>query len=141
MPNVNDLGESKHLKTGDLPEPVAVTIMGYDRQNVAKENEPPAMKYVLKLRGDSKKLPTDKDGNEKPMTLNKTNGNRIAKITGEGDFDKWIGKQVEIYHDPMVEFKGEIVGGIRVRPVSGQAQPEAVQVYETAKAVDEEIPF
>lgn len=111
MPNVNDLGESKHLKTSDFPEPVVATITGYDRQNVAKDNEPVAMKYTLSF----KEL-------DKPMTLNKTNGNRIAKILGNGDFDSWIGKQVEIYHDPMVEFKGEIVGGIRVRPPqSGQS--------------------
>ena len=123
MPNVNDLGESKYLKKEDVDPAVVATIESYENVNIEKDNKPPKYKYVLKF--------TEL---EKPLVLNKTNGNRIAKITGSTDFDGWIGKQIELFHDEMVEFGGELVGGIRARPVSGQADP-------TNKPPQDDIPF
>jgi hypothetical protein len=153
MPTVNDLGESKYLKKEDCEPPVVVTIVSYDNVNVEKEGKPAKMKFTLHFKGVSRQLPLDKDtGQEKPMVLNKTNGNRIAKITGTPDFDGWIGKQIELFHDEMVEFGGELVGGIRARPVTPQGR-QIADLPETdgpptdssgagaAAAQDEEIPF
>ena len=123
MPNVNDLGESKYLKKEDVDPAVIATIEGYENVNVARDNDPPSMRWALKLSG------------LKPMILNKTNGNRIAKITGSGDFDGWVGKRIELYNDEFVEFAGKITGGIRVRPVKDDASPE------TSPDVDQDIPF
>ncbi len=127
MPNVNDLGESKYLKKEDVDPAVVATIESYDHVNVEKDGKPPKMKYVFKF-----------SGLDKPLVLNKTNGNRVAKITGSPDFNDWLGKTVELYNDEMVEFGGELVGGIRIRPAQGQAaQSQAAPPAETG----DDIPF
>ena len=117
MPSVADLGESKYLKQTDCDPAIVVTIDGYDRQNVAKDSEPPDNKYILKFKEC------------KPLVLNKTNGNLIEAILGSGDFDDWTGKQVELYQDKLISFGGKITGGIRVRQAGGQApvQNQAVE--------------
>ena len=115
MPNVNDLSESKYLKKEDVDPAVLAEITGYEKVNVEKEGKPPKWKYVLELRGISKQLPLTREGKEKPLVLNKTNGNRVAHITGTSDFDGWIGKEVVLFNDPMVEFGGDLVGGVRIR--------------------------
>jgi hypothetical protein len=140
MPNLNDLAESKYLKKEDVVPEVNVTIAGYEEVDVSKESDAARMKWVLTF----KEL-------DKPLVLNKTNGNRLAKITGSGDFDDWVGKKVRLYNDEMVEYAGKITGGIRIKPVAGttpdttsQLQPETQQVCDDAglKPVsDDDIPF
>ncbi len=119
MPNVNDLGESKYLKKEDVDPPVVVTIESWEKVNVARDNDKAEMKYTLTFA----EL-------DKPLVLNKTNGNRIARITGEGEFDAWIGKKVELFNDEDVEFGGKLVGGIRVRKISGQLTPAQQQAHD-----------
>jgi hypothetical protein len=58
-----------------------------------------------------------KEDNVKPLILNTTNAQAIAEILGTEETDEWIGKQIELYHDPNVSFGGKKIGGIRVRPV------------------------
>jgi len=69
--------------------------------------------------------PTTLDNNEeklvlmftqpcKPMLLNKTNLRSIAAFLGK-ETDDWKGQDVCVYVKPDVEFKGETVGGLRVR--------------------------
>jgi hypothetical protein len=125
MPSVDDLSVSKYLKQSDVDPAVDVTITGYRQVNMAKDNAAPEMKYVL----DFQEL-------DKPLTLNKINGQRIKVFTGTGDFDGWIGKRVQLYRDPLIEFSGDIVGGIRVRAV-GQAEAVAAA---PAPAIDD-LPF
>jgi hypothetical protein len=50
----------------------------------------------------------------KPMILNKTNAVTIARSYGP-DSVGWVGKSIEIHHDPNVMLGRERVGGIRVR--------------------------
>ena len=110
MPNVSDLTQSKYLKKEDFPSPKVVTISGYEERDMSKDGAAPEMRWVLNF-----------EELDKPMTLNKTNGNRIAAIakelykeTNSGDFDSWLGKKIELFNDKSVDFAGEIVGGIRV---------------------------
>ena len=132
MATINDLAKSKYLKQGDVDPPVLVTISGYKNQNVAKESESPDMKYCLFF----KEL-------EKPLVLNSTNGQLIAKITGSEDLDDWEGKKVVLYNDPNISFGGKICGGIRVRApkagAKGKAEPEPAPTL-TDEDLDE-IPF
>ncbi len=104
MPTVNDLGQSKYLTKNDVEPDVLVTIVSYGRVDLSQDKEPAKIRYALNF----KEL-------DKPLVLNKTNGNRIAKVTGSEDFDDWIGKQIVLFNDEMVEFGGKLVGGIRVR--------------------------
>jgi hypothetical protein len=116
MPNVSDLGKSKYLKQTDVTPDLTVTIAGYDLVNMAKEGETKEMKYCLNFQGDVK-----------PLSLNKTNGELIELNLGSGDFDNWIGKQIILYADPTIMCKGQRTGGIRVRYYPPQQQASQSQ--------------
>ncbi len=61
------------------------------------------------------------DENVKPMVVNKSNANRIKRAVGSDDTKEIIGKTVNIYVDPDVEFGGEVVGGLRIRAAQNSA--------------------
>ena len=146
MPRVSDLTESKYLKKEDFPAPRVVTVSHYDQVNMAKQGEKPDMKYVIYF----KEL-------DKPMTLNKTNGNRFAAVTRDvygvkkydengsqlcEDFDQWIGKRYELFNDTSVEFGGEIIGGIRVRfPWTPKQAVKPQTAEDDFSELQEEVPF
>jgi hypothetical protein len=108
MASVSDLKSSKFLKKEDVGEGVIVTIRRVTQENVAKEGVEPEMKWCLHL-----------DEFDKPLVLNSTNGQIIAKITGiENDIEVgWIGKKIVLYDDPNVSFGTKLVGGIRARAI------------------------
>jgi hypothetical protein len=141
--NINELTVSKFLKKEDVSPPIIVTISGLTRENLAKENEAPEMKYVLQF---SEAL--------KPMVLNLTNGKLIAMVTGEEDTDNWVGKQITLWNDPTVSFGEKMTGGIRVQMPQAQAvaAPAVAQAQAARPAVkpdernppdnfDDDIPF
>jgi hypothetical protein len=112
--NISALRESKYLKKEDLPQPTLVTMGEIEKVNLALEGQPPDVKYALYFQ----EL-------EKPMVLNSTNGQLIAKIVGSDETDDWSGKQIVLYHDPNISFGGRLVGGIRVRaPKKGYQPPQ-----------------
>ena len=57
----------------------------------------------------------------KPMVLNKTNKNRIKHYLQATTSEEVIGKTVNVYNDPDIEFGGEIVGGLRIRGAQASA--------------------
>ena len=134
MPTVNDLKQSKFLTKHEVNPPVLVTIGGYEQFNVAVQGAEPEMKWALKFH----EL-------EKPMVLNSTNGQLIAKMTGSEDFDGWIGKQIVLYDDPTINFGGKVTGGIRVRApkIKAGAAPAAKPVVApvSAEPEDSSVPF
>ena len=127
MASINDLKTSKFLKKEDVGRGVLVTIREVKQENVAKEGAEPEMKFTLHF-----------EELEKPMVLNSTNGQIIAKITGIDDpIEDWAGHQIVLYEDPNVSFAGKLVGGIRVRAPKQTVQPKP----ETKKQVDDDLPF
>ena len=129
--NLEDLKQSKFLKKEDVGPGTLVTISGLTQENVAKEGADPDMKTVLHF-----------NQLEKPMVLNSTNGQAIARITGkQNDIEReWIGAHVVLYNDPNVSYAGRITGGIRVRA------PKAGAVLPTVSApcsqiAEEDLPF
>lgn len=116
--------QSNYLQKSDVGETgVDLTIKALDRDQV-DEKDPNSVKTVIHWV----------QPNYKPLVLNKTNKNRltvILKATTVGDL---IGKTVNVYNDPMVEFGGEITGGIRIRTAADPA------LTETAPP-DDSIPF
>jgi uncharacterized OB-fold protein len=104
--NLDDLKTSKFLKKEDVGNGVLVTIRGITKENTSMEGAEPEHKAVVHF-----------DEMDKPMVLNPTNGQIIAQITGiDKDIERaWIGKKIVLYTDPNVQYKGKIVGGIRVR--------------------------
>jgi len=53
----------------------------------------------------------------KPMVLNATNAKQIKAFTGSSFVEDWENVLIELYCDESVKMKGEVVGGIRIKPV------------------------
>lgn len=112
--NVNQLRESNFLKKEDAGGGILCTIKGLSQENVAKMGADPEMKYAIHF-----------DEYEKPMILNSTNAQLIAKITGSDETEDWPGHKIVLYNDPSVSYGGKVIGGIRVRAPKGRAaQPQ-----------------
>lgn len=116
MPNINELKKSRFLKQHDVEKPVLVTIKSCEEVNVALEGDEPDMRWALFFR----EL-------DKPMTLNSTNAQIIASITGSEETENWPGKIIVLYRDPNISFGGKLVGGIRVRAPKNQPNQQTVE--------------
>jgi hypothetical protein len=103
--NVDELRQSRFLTKQDVEEPLRATIDRVKKQNVAPFGEEPKNKWCVFF-----------DDGIKPLVLNSTNGELIAKVLGSRNTDDWAGKEIEIYFEPNVSFGGKLVGGIRVCP-------------------------
>src|SRR4051812_24294275 len=105
MPKLSEMIESKYLRKEDLKGgDVIVTITKIGQVNVAVEDAPPELKWAARMKEFSK-----------PLVLNGTNLQLLAKACASEDTDDWIGRQVVLYVDDNVSFGGRIVGGLRVR--------------------------
>lgn len=113
MPNINQMIESKYLKQADVEAETEVTIVKVGQINVAKEDEQPDMKWAVRFQEF-----------KKPMVLNSTNIQLLAKACDSEDSEDWVGKKVVIYTDPNVTFGGKLVGGLRVKLPVKQAVPK-----------------
>lgn len=139
MSNIDELvpSQSKYLTKNDVGEQgMNLRITGFERQSIKGDN------------GDEEKAVIVFAGNVKPMVLNKTNAARLKHIFGSGNTDNMVGKTVNVFNDPMIEFGGRIVGGLRIRAPQGQAtaQPRSHtegprQPTPPAEAYDSDIPF
>ncbi len=55
----------------------------------------------------------------KPLVLNATNSKTMKLLSGGSSFvEDWKGIRIQLYIDPSVKMKGEVVGGVRVMPKS-----------------------
>ena len=52
----------------------------------------------------------------KPLVLNSTNAKTLKMLTGSAHIEKWSGITIELYIDSSVKMKGDVVGGIRIKP-------------------------
>lgn len=126
MPNINTMTESKFLKKEDIGDPgdaQIVTIQAVAQKNVAKEDDEPEMKWCIKFTEF-----------KKPMVLNGTNMKLAAMALGSNETDDWIGKKIEVYHDPSITFGDKLVGGLRFRKSGGK-------VRQAAGTDESDIPF
>jgi hypothetical protein len=126
--NISQLKESKFLKKEDCGTGILVTIQSVSQENIAKEGAEPEHKWVLHFRET-----------EKPMVLNSTNGQLIAKIIGSDETDDWTGHKIVAYEDPNISFAGKIVGGIRVRAPKNQVKPAPAKPL--AEPGEDDVPF
>lgn len=76
----------------------------------------------------------------KPMVINATNGKIIRSFAPNNSpmVEDWKGLTIELYIDPNIKMKGDIVGGIRVKPTQPTLKkPELIPVMpEWNKAVE-----
>lgn len=133
MPNLNEMLDSKYLKSGDFPEPMIGTIQDFQKVNMAREGQEAQYRWTVKFR----EWP-------KAMVCNKTNLKRMAKMFDSENTDNWIGKKVVIFYDENVEMAGETVGGLRVRAPQSKQQKRPLQdprEDQGIDSIDDDIPF
>lgn len=111
MSGLKDIRSSKYLKKEDVGIGVLATIKAVTQENVALEGAEEQMKFTVHF-----------NELDKPMVLNSTNAQTIAKINGQEENIEvnWIGTRVVLYDDPNVSYAGKVVGGIRIRAPKDQ---------------------
>jgi hypothetical protein len=118
---LDDMLESKYLKQSDVQDETIVTCVGVKRANMAKEDEEPEYRWIVKWQEFAK-----------PMVINATNIKRLFKYLGD-DTDQWKNGQVVLYVDHDIEFGGKVVGGLRVKEYRKATVPAAVKSAAIAK--------
>jgi hypothetical protein len=109
--NLNDFNSSKYLGKNDVPASgLNLTLAGFGIEEMKKD-------------GEKKPYCTFVQVGIKPLLLNKSNRTRLEAIFGTDDTGAMIGRQVNVFNDPMVEFGGQVVGGLRIRPVANTPAP------------------
>jgi hypothetical protein len=117
---IGQMMSAKYLKKDDVDPPVLVSIRTFRHENVAQENQPEELKWVMYFAEM-----------DKGLVLNSTNLQLAAMALGSDDTDDWIGHQVVLYNDPNVSFGGKLTGGVRIRAPKRKAAPvkPVVPVY------------
>lgn len=113
MPKVSEMIQSKFLRKDDVDDDVIVTIKDVSLEDMPGDSGD--QRWVLAFR----ELP-------KGLVLNTTSIRVLEKAFGQ-DSDDWRGQKVSLYVDPNVSFKGQVVGGLRLRPLKAKA-PKAAQL-------------
>jgi hypothetical protein len=103
MPKVGEMIISKFMRKDDVEDEVCVTVKNVQLEDMPGDDG--EKRWTLSFRELPKALP-----------LNTTTIRVLEKAYGP-DSDDWIGKKVTLYVDPHVAFKGQIVGGLRLRPL------------------------
>lgn len=83
--------------------------------------------------------------NIKPWVLNATNAKVVKSFSGTGSpfVEDWKNVPVELYIDNNVKMKGEVVGGVRIKPIKPKVAKEkpffTEDRFEKAKAANATI--
>src|SRR5581483_8362074 len=108
-PKVSEMIVSKFLRKDDVDDEIIVTIKSVKLEDMPGEDG--EQRWVLYFRELGKGL-----------VLNTTTIRVLEKTYGQHS-DDWTGKRVVLYVDPNVSFKGQVVGGLRIRP--SKPKPDA----------------
>ena len=125
---IGEMKQSKYIKKEDVGQGKLVTIADLQEQNVAMEDQPPEMKWVIHFHEF-----------QKSMVLNWTNIQLIAKALGTEETDEWKGKKIVLFEDANVSFGGKLIGGIRVR--AARLKPDTQAEEPKKPDFDDDIPF
>lgn len=126
---IGQMMAGKYIKKEDCEPPVLATIERFEQENVARDDQPEDMKWVMYF-----------SDNEKGLVMNSTNLQLAAIAFGTQETDEWIGRQLVLYHDPNVSFGGKLVGGVRVRAPKKKPKP-AGKPDPRPEPPDEDPPF
>ncbi len=119
MPNIDTMKTSNYLKKEDVGTGVLVTIKGVREENIAKDNNPEELKWLIYFNEF-----------QKPLVSNVTHREQISGYLNSRVTEDWTGKQVVLWNDPSVVFQGK-TGAVRIRPaqMAGIA-PQQNQPYQ-----------
>lgn len=83
------------------------------------------------------------DPKVKPLVLNATNSKIVKSFANGSPFvDDWKNITIELYVDETVKMKGDVVGGVRIKPVQPKASVKrifTVDNFEKAKTAGADI--
>ena len=65
----------------------------------------------------------------KPLVLNATNSKQVGKFTNSKFVEDWANTLIELYIDSTVKMKGEVVGGVRIRPTQPKSKQELTPTH------------
>ena len=117
--------KSKYLAKDDVGENgMILTIKGVRMETLESDD------------GNEDKVVLHFSENVKPMVLNRTNAQLIAFATGAKNAGEAKGKKIVVYNDPTVSFGGKIVGGLRIRKLTG-----APKAAPAEAEFNDEVPF
>lgn len=102
MPKVSQMIVSKFIAHVDVEPPVAVTVRTLSLEKVGRDDDS-EQRWIMWF-----------NEMKKGLRLNVTTL-RIFEAAYGDDSDRWIGRRVQLYWDPTVQFGGKLVGGVRVR--------------------------
>lgn len=126
--NINTAFPSKYLKSADAEEKdLILTVARVKMETIgqgAKQEHKPVV-YFTEV--------------EKGLVLNKTNAKMIGRIAKSDDTDDWTGAKIRLV-SAEVEFQGDLVMSLRVRPVAKPPKTEADDARVEAPDEDS-IPF
>ena len=111
MPKLHQMIESKYLRKEDVEQDTTVTLGQVTQQSMPNGE----MRWCLSFAEF-----------DKALVLNTTSIRVLADAFGQ-DSDDWLHKRAVLYVDPNVSFKGQVVGGLRMRPIKGSAAPAPAQ--------------
>jgi hypothetical protein len=74
----------------------------------------------------------------KPLVLNATNSATMKKLTGSAFIEDWQNVVIQLYIEPNVKMKGEVVGGVRIshlkpKLAKPQVTKENTKMWDNAK--------
>ena len=117
----NDAFPSKYVSKEDVDTPVVFIIAKVAHEDV-QDGDTTKTKTVISFQ------------NGKPMICNGVNWDTIESAYGP-ESDEWVGKMIELFHDPTVMFGRDRVGGVRVRiPRQGPTLQELRANLKQARA-------
>ena len=95
---------SNFLKSKDVREPITITITSVEVEEF-KDDDGGARESLVIY---AKEI-------EQGVVLSKTALAQVIDILGSDETDTWTGKQIVLFNDTSVTFKGKRVGGLRFR--------------------------
>ena len=128
--HINDMAGSKFLKGSDVTPAKVMTIKKLEQENLAREDQPPKMKWIMYFNEA-----------DKGLVLNSTNIKRCAKALLAEDTDDWVGKRITLFFDPDIEFGGQIVGGIRIKRANPASELHKAIKSSQVDDLADDVPF
>ena len=120
--DLNKFSASKFLSKFDVAEQgTTLTIASFGVERMQDRSEKPYINW--------------QEPGYKPLLLNGINRTRLVAICGSSHTEAMVGKRVVVYYDPMVEMQGQVVGGLRIRPVPAPPAPPLGSDVEAALAL------
>jgi len=123
--DLNAFNSSKYLAKTDIPaHGLTLTIAGFGIAEMQNGEKKPCCSWV--------------EVGMKPMLLNKINRQILATAFGTTETDKMVGRRIQVFNDPTVSMQGQMVGGLRLRPVPA---PSPAVAPAAPAEFDDKIPL